>query len=72
MFINLFAGELLRVNDDLNNMFVRYDRYERYRQTHAQNAQPAQPAQPTEAPAIVPMAAPVVASSYPVNRKCLK
>ncbi|EDO42652.1 predicted protein, partial [Nematostella vectensis] len=28
-------GELLRINDDLNNVFIRYDRYERFRQAQS-------------------------------------
>ena len=32
--------ELLRVNDDLNNVFIRYDRYERNKQGMAQSKPP--------------------------------
>ena len=40
-------GELLHVNDDLNNIFLRYDRFERYRT--GQTGQEA----PSPAPAAV-------------------
>ena len=38
--------ELLRINDELNQVFVRYDRYERIREVHTKNYQsPAQNSQ---------------------------
>lgn len=54
-------GELLRINDDLNNLFVRYDRHERYRQTQA-GSQPVSPQQPP----ITATQQPVVASQPPM------
>lgn len=39
--------ELLRVNDDLNNVFIRYDRYERNRVSMTQ-ARPSEISQPTQ------------------------
>ncbi len=36
----LTAGELLRVNDDLLNAFVRYDRFERQRKSQGGGATP--------------------------------
>ncbi|PIK54923.1 putative TOM1-like protein 2-like isoform X1 [Apostichopus japonicus] len=53
-------GELLRINDDLNNLFVRYDRHERYRQTHS-GSTPVSPSQPP----VSAIQQPVVASQPP-------
>lgn len=36
----LYIGELLRVNDDLLNAFVRYDRFERQRKSQGGGATP--------------------------------
>lgn len=42
-----FTGELLRINDDLLNAFVRYDRFERQRQSQRAGATPVDGQVPT-------------------------
>ncbi|XP_022092304.1 TOM1-like protein 2 isoform X2 [Acanthaster planci] len=58
------TGELLRVNDDLNNVFVRYDRFERYRQSQT-SQQPAQQMGVPSVPQAQPVAQPNSVSSAP-------
>jgi hypothetical protein len=46
-FAVVTVGELLRINDDLLNAFVRYDRFERQRQSQRGGAMPVDGQVPT-------------------------
>lgn len=62
----MIPGEILHINDELNNVFLRFDRYERLRGGAAyQNAAQTTPAQPAAATPQLPPPYPVSSSHFP-------
>jgi len=56
IFFLFSSGLLLSVNDDLNNVFIRYDRYERFRQVTTQQSEPSEaPPEPPRPAAVEPL-----------------